>query len=117
VVRMIAKCELSTELLQTQDLRYAMDQFATKRNAQELCIRYVSGPRNQFVIHRAGASKGPAFFYNLASKASLNKKLSAARLPAGSRGRSCFPLASPSDSSSQWKSPSSACWPWWPQAM
>ena len=34
--------------LQIEDLRSLMNQFAAKRNAQELSIRYVSGPRNHF---------------------------------------------------------------------
>ena len=33
--------------LKTYGLHSAMDQFAAERNAQKLCIRYVSGPRNQ----------------------------------------------------------------------
>jgi len=28
----------------------AMDQFASKWNCEELCIRYVSGPRNQKIL-------------------------------------------------------------------
>jgi hypothetical protein len=31
-----------------------VNQFAAERNTQELPIRYVSGPRNHFVIHKAG---------------------------------------------------------------
>jgi hypothetical protein len=38
------------QCLQTEDLGSAMDQFAAKRNAQELCIRFVSGPRNQKLL-------------------------------------------------------------------
>ena len=38
-----------------------MDELAAERNAQKLSIRYVSDPRNQFVIHEAG-SQGPGLF-------------------------------------------------------
>jgi hypothetical protein len=31
-------------------LRGVVEQFAAERNAQELCIRYVSGPRNQKIF-------------------------------------------------------------------
>src|SRR5260370_32346111 len=42
VLRSFAACRLKT-----YGLHSAMDQFAAERNAEKLCIRYVSGPCNQ----------------------------------------------------------------------
>ena len=36
--------------LKTRGLTGAMDQFASKWNCEGLCIRYVSGPRNQKIF-------------------------------------------------------------------
>jgi hypothetical protein len=52
-----------TLCLQIKDLGGLMNQLAAERYAQKLSIRYVSGPRNQFVIHKAGPQDSGLFFY------------------------------------------------------